>query len=380
MAAALAPLWGDEAASAPTSTTTPYVILPSSDDPRLILPARPHRAAATILRSLRDASSFRARAQNAALRALLLTRVRADELPDPSLLGAVCTLLPSGDPGEYVCGAHLGPARANRKPVLAVTSRDGVLVAFAKWGVGDLTDTLVRREAGALGRLGDLKHLDAPHLLGMIEHEGHPAVVQSPVPRSRRTPSPAAVIRAQVEVASIATDTVDAGVALEASTARWRERVSASPGAVVEEFAELARRWADDAAAAELHWGSWHGDWRRTNMDAGPAGCSVWDWERFDTGVPAGYDALHLFLTDRAPVTPLGALPAAVHEQAPRLLQPFGQSTQAASLVATGYLLELAGRYLDDQQSAAGARLGAVDEWLLPHLRTNSTTTRGTTS
>jgi hypothetical protein len=156
--------------------------------------------------------------------------------------------------------------------------------------------------------------------------------------------------------------------------------VATLPGAVVEEFAELARRWAVDAASAGLRWGSWHGDWRRTNMDAGPSGCSVWDWERFDTGVLAGYDALHLFLTDRAPVTRLDTLPAAVHEQAPRLLQPFGQPTQAAGLVATGYLLELAGRYLDDQQSAAGARLGAVEEWLLPHLRTSSTTTRGTTS
>jgi hypothetical protein len=37
--------------------------------------------------------------------------------------------------------------------------------------------------------------------------------------------------------------------------------------------------------------------------------------------------------------------------------------------VVFGYLLELASRYLDDDQLGAGARLGDVQRWLLPYVR-----------
>ena len=106
-------------------------------------------------------------------------------------------------------------------------------------------------------------------------------------------------------------------------------------------------------------------------MSSSPRGCSVWDWERFTRGVPLGYDALHLFLTTRqSSVRDLSSLPDDVRENAPRLLRPFGITRRDDSdLVTTGYLLELAGRYLDDDQEQAGARLGAVSEWLLPHVR-----------
>ena len=52
-------------------------------------------------------------------------------------------------------------------------------------------------------------------------------------------------------------------------------------------------------------------------------GCSVWDWERFSSGVPVGFDALHLFLTTRLPsARTASALPRDVLESAPRLLDP----------------------------------------------------------
>jgi hypothetical protein len=52
------------------------------------------------------------------------------------------------------------------------------------------------------------------------------------------------------------------------------------------------------------------------------------------------------------------------------LLRPFGiVDRRDVELVTTGYLLAIAGRYLDDGQEQSGARLGAVQEWLLPHLQ-----------
>jgi hypothetical protein len=304
--------------------------------------------------------------------------MRTIELPDPTLLESATSLLPTGD---YVCGAHLGPARANRKPVLAVATPAGELVAFVKWGVNDLTDALVQREADALDTISGLRTVDVPGLIGVVEHGGHPAVVQSPVRRARRTPSTDVVTRAQAEVAAIGATTIDPHVALHSWVNIWNERATRAHDEVTEEFATLARGWAVEAESAGLPWGAWHGDWRRTNMDASDRGCAVWDWERFDIGVPAGYDALHLFLTTHAAtVTDLATLPAAVRQHAPRLLEPFGVMPESAELVARGYLLEVAGRYLDDRQSAAGARLGAVDQWLLPFLRSaaGQHRTRGT--
>ena len=137
-------------------------------------------------------------------------------------------------------------------------------------------------------------------------------------------------------------------------------------------FAGLAQTWVEQAKTTPMTWGSWHGDWRRTNMAVGASGCSVWDWERFATGVPVGYDALHLFLMSRSSsVHDLTSLPADLFDNAERLLRPFGVSGRAESeLTAAGYLLELAGRYLDDNQSRTGARLGSVGDWLLPFLST----------
>ncbi len=182
----------------------------------------------------------------------------------------------------------------------------------------------------------------------------------------------AAVVAAQVEVATLGQGSVDVGAVLNAIAEQWRQRASTAsePDHEVVAFSELAQSWVELVKETPIAWGSWHGDWRRTNMAVSSSKCSVWDWERFATGVPVGYDALHLFLMSRASsVHDLTSLPADLFDNAERLLRPFDVSgREAAEVTTAGYLLELAGRYLDDHQSEAGARLGSVGEWLLPHL------------
>lgn len=344
-----------------------FIALPSNTEPRLLVPTRPRAASAAILRALRDTTSLRARAKTQAARASIAIGVGSFELPDPGVLDQVVSHLPDG---EYTYGVHLGPARANRKPVIAIVTADGVLTAFAKCGVDHLTDRLVRRESEALSALVGLTSVTVPKALGSGDHNGHPYLVESPVPtkRSAGTSGPA-VITAQIEVANVGR--VDVSSALREHTARWRSRAVAGSPPVTQEFATIAEGWAAAMVNAPVAWGSWHGDWRATNMAVTSRGCSVWDWERFTTGVPVGYDALHLYLTSKASsARDLQALPVKLYENAARLLAPFGIRTLGhAELVATGYLLELAGRYLDDDQVHAGARLGAVGDWILPHLR-----------
>jgi hypothetical protein len=364
-------LWGqDELSGHGDAATAPrYLLLPSSADPRLILPTRPHQAAGVILNALRDRTSLAARLRTRAARVALAAGARGVRLPEPAILQYVLRHLPAD---EYVFGVHLGPPRANRKPVLALTTRGGRLTAFAKCGVDELSDRLVRREIEALAALGDLHSVRVPALIGSGMFAEHPYVVQAPVPtRGRSRTDDAAVVAAQVEVASVAGELVDAQEALATIADRWRSRASTPGASSVElDFSAVAGQWVQAAQQTEVPWGSWHGDWRRTNMASDADGCSVWDWERFATGVPAGYDALHLFLTSRVPLTrDLGSLAGDLYDNAPRLLRPFGvHHQQEVEVVTTGYLLELAGRYLDDDQMAAGARLGAVGEWLLPTL------------
>jgi hypothetical protein len=274
---------------------------------------------------------------------------------------------------EYVYGVHLGPPRANRKPVLVLATEQGELVAFVKWGVDALTDQLVRNEADALETVADLTAVRVPRLIAVGEHQSHPYIIQTPVSTGDSTlGNEAAVVAAQIEVASVGLESIDSDAMLDAVAKQWRQRVAKAPAAQedVAVFAGLVELWVEQARGESLQWGSWHGDWRRTNMAVTPSGCSVWDWERFATGVPLGYDALHLFLMSHAAsVRDLQTLPSDVFDNAARLLRPFGVRHRAeAELTAAGYLLELAGRYLDDNQSQSGARLGSVGDWLLPYL------------
>lgn len=357
------PLWPTR--DDPERPTRPYLVAPSLDDPRLVLPTRPHRAAREILHALRDSSSSRARARTAVLRAALVTNARATRLPDPPLLGEIVSHL-DGEEGAFVAGVHLGPRRANRKPVLAIASDAGTLVAFAKCGVDPLTDRLVTHEAAALNELQGLPGVVVPVLLVSDQHGGHPYIVQTPVPTSQGHADPHTVAAAQATVAAVGASSLKASDCTEAIAAQWEQRRATAP-----EFTALADRWIALAVGADLPWGSWHGDWRVTNMAVTDAGCSVWDWERFAMGVPFGYDALHLHLTTRVhSVADLTTLASDLRDNASRLLQPFGiTERQHVELVTTGYLLELAGRYLDDDQERSGARLGAVYRWLLPHLQ-----------
>jgi hypothetical protein len=134
---------------------------------------------------------------------------------------------------------------------------------------------------------------------------------------------------------------------------------------------QLGERHGD----AVLAFGSWHGDWTRTNV--APHGNSVlaWDWERFGTGIPVGFDALHYDLQSSVTVRhrpPEQAVRRTVAD-AERILAPFGigdaeHRGQLSTLTTALYLAELAARYLRDRQDEAGARMGDLERWMLPGL------------
>jgi hypothetical protein len=119
-----------------------------------------------------------------------------------------------------------------------------------------------------------------------------------------------------------------------------------------------------------LTFGAWHGDWSPWNMASTASGLLVWDWERFASGVPLGFDALHYWLQSEVGPQHRDPLAAATDcfEHAAALLAPFGIDPARARLTAALYVADVASRYLVDRQAAAGAPLGAPGTWLIPAL------------
>jgi hypothetical protein len=369
----LATLWPDEGAGAATR----YRLVPSKARPRLVVPADEPRAAADILRYSVEPVGRAARAR----RTFLATALRTGagrvlfrdtvEVPD-----GIATYL-AGVLGRPVrLGVHIGPARANRKPVLTLVGPEGGLAGFAKLGVNPLTRVLVDREAAALSRLAavDLGPVEVPGVLHHGHWREHTVLVQSPLPvwlpRAAPGEAPAAESAALVRLArAFGTRTAPyhggpysarlaAAVAVAAATG------DPAGARLVAVHDEITRAGPDT-----LELGCWHGDFNGANSAVLAGGrVLVWDWERFAEDVPVGFDALHRELqtsiVHRGVTAPVAA--AWLIQRAPAVLAAFDVETPA--FVAALYLVELGARYMGDRQRAAGAELGRLEDWLLPVL------------
>ncbi|MEW9554199.1 hypothetical protein [Nonomuraea sp. NPDC050783] len=223
-----------------------------------------------------------------------------------------------GRPVETVL--HVRPARrANRKPVLEARA-DGRAVAFVKVGDSARARALVAAEAAALRRLAGLglRTVVAPTVLHLGEWRGLAVLVLSALPVRRRSRAPRPLLLAAI--------------------------------------AEIAAT-GDGRAAA------WHGDLAPWNVCPAPDGrLLVWDWERYEIGVPAGFDALHhLFHRALRRMRPAAAARACV-AGAPRELAPLGLTAAVARQTALRYLIALADRHAADGHEP----LGPPHTWLNP--------------
>lgn len=213
---------------------------------------------------------------------------------------------------------HVRPAlRPNRKPVLEART-DGRLLAFVKVGDSERARELVTREAAALRALAEapLKTVVVPDVLHQGEWRGLPVLALSPLPvRRGRVPRPL-LHEAVMEIAATG---------------------GARP--------------------------AWHGDLSPWNLCPSADGrLLVWDWERYETGVPYGFDAVHHFfqraLRRMRPATAARACVA----RAGRELAPLGLSSAEAKRTALRYLIVLADRHAADGHSP----LGPPETWLNP--------------
>ncbi len=357
-----------------------YLAVPDARRPRLLVPTRPFRVAGLAVhryaqpasrlgRVKRDLASLAAATGAARLVPGNLIRVggpRAESI-DGYLGDALGR--------ELAVSVHIGPARANRKPVLQLLSPRGETIGFAKLGTNPLTHRLVRLETTALTTLDHigLSTVDTPRVLHAGAFRGHQVLVQSALPawrargRGRRVAPDrlAAAMRELAHCLGVTTEPLAASPYWK--TLRDTLDAVAPRGADGAALARAAEQLVSRAGDVELSYGAWHGDWAPWNMAATPDRILVWDWERFTPGVPIGFDAVHYALQVRLERgEDAGAAVDATLARAGALLAPF--EVAEPRVTALLYLVELAARYLADRQAEAGARLGVLGNWLLPVL------------
>lgn len=355
-----------------------YLVLPRAADPRLVLPAGRVAAAAAVRRYAASRSvraAVRTQVLAAALRVGLGPLLLRDRIAVTDQGESLVARLRAELGSDLQVSVHLGPPRANRKPVLQLLTPAGAPVGFAKVGATELTRRLVDAEAAALRGLAgaSLPTVEVPRVL-LHEPYGPAAVlVQSALPvwEGARTVDPAVRTAAMREVAG------HAGVrTAPVGASAWGTELAARLDKIADPATrELLAGTLAAEAGRSLPLGAWHGDWTPWNMAVRSGRALVWDWERCAVGVPVGFDAVHYALQEalwRRGADPLAAT-RAVLAGMPALLAPFGLDPADAAAVGRLYLVEIAARYQLDGQAAAGARLGRLERWLLPALGMETT-------
>jgi len=336
------------------------LVVPDATSVRLLVPEQ-RRAAAAAMRRYSAAISTRELVQRLLLGGALRMTARWP-LPDRVRISG-----PTGDSlqshlgdvlGEHVTvSLGIGSIRANRKPVLGVFDRRGRAVAFVKVGDSPVSTAHVRGEAGALTTVGERtwRMLEVPELLYTGTWHGMFVLVMSTLAATAwqgrnsqwRVPD-----EAMAELAGA----FDDGKMTLAETPMWRKCIAA-----VDRIGDDSARGrlatglngvAERHGSCRVSVGAWHGDFTPWNMARRRGRVQLWDWERFETGVPVGLDRVHYVvhtLTRNRGFTATTVLDG-VGRATSGL--PGGPSANAA--VGAAYLASLSCRYLAAAEGEGG--------------------------
>ena len=133
---------------------------------------------------------------------------------------------------DVLISAHLGAARANRKPVLQLLTPRGETTGFAKVSINPLTRSLILAERATLDKLA-AKHFDGLSIPRVLHHgqwQGHEVLVMSALPvwRRRKALRAGQLSAAMAEVAAVGGRS-RAPLAGSAYLTRLRSRLDAAP-------------------------------------------------------------------------------------------------------------------------------------------------------
>lgn len=360
-----------------TVSSTTYAFVPNRRAARFLVPLPNRTSAGKTLRKYSSALTPREITQRTAM-SMALHLGGSSVLRDRvTVLGehrSLRTFL-SGWFGEPVTfSVSIGTARVNRKPVLQVFDLKGRTLAYAKVGfTGHIIDD-IRVEAAALRQVEGVlpREVVAPRVLGTELWEGSCVMLLSPLAASawqpwngRRVP-PTRQMQLLNE-AFAQPDQLLVETPMWQRTQRSIHELGTDPLGL--RLGTLSRELESRALARPVRVGAWHGDWTSWNMARGWRKVLLWDWERFETGVPAGLDHCHFVVN--ALTRERGFSVQNVLEPLAGL-RPAGQHATSADLAVGAYLTRLALRYASASRGPGGhliaprasVLLAALDSWL----------------
>ncbi|MEM7341618.1 MAG: hypothetical protein AAF467_23425 [Actinomycetota bacterium] len=271
-----------------------YLVRPSADEPRLLVPIDTPRIAAGAMRRAVGGDLRRDRAMALAARAAgrvgLAGAMPGDRmrLPRFDLVERLAVRL--GEP-ELTAAVTIGPRRRNRKPVLQLIRPDGAVIGFAKVGWSPLTRDLVIDEATVLTAIdGKLPAWLHPPVVIATEYTAELAVVVTSAlapPAVARGPR-----RSPAEVVTALADTDAAPASAVADLPFLSPRPVAEGVEPLLESADIDRLLGRHGAE-RVTIGLWHGDFTPWNQAARGDTIALWDWEFAGWGRPVGFDLLH---------------------------------------------------------------------------------------
>ena len=350
-----------------------YLVVPNASRPRLLVPADDPQAAAKALRRFSSSLTLAEAGQRLAFsvalrvagrRALADRVVIRDADVGDSLQAHLGDVL--GEPVRFSLG--IGTARANQKPVLQIFGRGGKCLAFAKLGESDTSWGDVSAEIDALQQLAyvEPRRIEIPRLLHHGWWNQTLIMLMSPLETRALSYRHSAPPRAAMSELHGCLGTTRGCLA----ESPWWQRILQATSAIIDDDRRIRLEEALHALLArsgdnELTFGAWHGDWTPWNMAQRGRRTQLWDWERFETGVPAGLDLCHYGVNLRcrergASVDSiLSGLTWVGSEREPVSGAPVG----------TLYLAAATTRYLARAQSALGERISERAELFLSTLR-----------
>jgi len=357
----------------PAPAAADYVILPSAERPKLVVPSRPRRVAAGAMRNFKTAAE-RGQQLRMGVLALGMRIGLHDLMPD-----RVVVRSPDADGIDAHLAAvlgrpvwialYIGPARSVRKPVLQILDERGDTFAFAKLGVDEFTCDLVRAEAAAVRTVRAAKRtaLGVPEVLHTGRWHGHEVLVQSALPHGVAVPAEDPLLRRAMRELALAGEPRRGPLRDSPYWGRLSEQLRQLPPSPATRVLHRALSAVDTAHGEDvLEFGCAHGDWAPWNMTVAGDRALVWDWEKFRTDAPVGFDLVHYRV--QGDVVLGGARPAdafaATATTARALLAGLAEPA-AAELLVRLYAIDIATRYLVDREHEAGhTRMADLGSWL----------------
>jgi len=329
-----------------------FAILPSAQDPRVLVPLGGGRSAAAPFLGNNEAFGAIDRARRSAIALGMALGLGGIASRDRVVVAGADVLAQAiapvaGEDGGYV--VHLGPRdRLNVKPVVRALDRRGRAVAFAKVPRDPLTVSLVATETAALEAWGAAPptSFEVPSVLDRFVLGGHDVALVSALPQPllrRGRPIPVEVFREIAERGGVTSEVLGA-------SGFWASLVRRLEGAD-----DDVRRALDEvegiASDRSIRFGAWHGDLAPWNVAWADGRVMVWDWERARAPVPIGFDVLHHRIAPGlgAP-DPVAFVRRAVAAAAPDLLE-LGCTRADLGTLATLSVLERCARIREAERA-----------------------------